>query len=156
MTSPLDFAIQEELRLVEAIKQNSRRLTAPLLVVLVKTFVPPALVFVAFAVFGPVVVPVIERLSGGVLFPSTLYIAGFLLTILLVWRVWRWSETRFGGVVLLRRLGQVTMAVLNVEKAIDAARANPSQASVQQVRALTRRAWDLYAEAMRAYGLEVE
>lgn len=156
MTSSLDSAIQDELRLIEAIKQNSRRLTAPLLIVLVKTFIPPALVFVAFTLLGPVLVPVIERLTGGVLFPSTLYIAGLLLTIFLVWRVWRWSETRFGGVALLRRLGQVTMAVFKVEKAIDAARANPTPAEVQQVRALTRRAWDVYAETMRAYGLKVE
>lgn len=156
MTSSLDTAIQDELRLIEAIKYNSRRLTVPVLVVLIKTFAPPLLLFVAFTLPGPVLVPSLSRLSGDLIYPSTLYIAWVLLTIFLVWRVWRWSEARFGGVGLLRRLGRVTMAVLNVEKAIDVARANPAQADVNHISTLTQQAWDMYSEAMRACGLKVE
>lgn len=152
----LDTIIQDELRLIEAIKQNSRRLTAPLLALLVKTFVPPVLVFLAFVVFAPVLIPAVERLTSGLIFANTLYIAGLLITIFLVWRVWRWSEARFGGLALTRRLNQVTMAVFNVEKAIDAAKTRPEQADAASITHLTRHAWDVFQETMRAYGFEVE
>lgn len=155
-TDNLDSAIQNELRLIEAIKQHSRRLTAPLLIVLVKTFVPPVLVFLAFVVFGPVLVPAIVQLTGGFIFPNTLYIAGMLVTIFLVWRVWQWSEARFGGLGLMRRLNQVTIAVFKVERAIDAARARPEQADLAAISRLTQHAWGVYQETMRAYGFEVE
>jgi hypothetical protein len=48
------------------------------------------------------------------------------------------------------------MAVFNVEKAIDTAKAQPEQADLTNITRLTRHAWDVYQETLRAYGFEVE
>lgn len=154
----LDEALQNERRLVEAIKRNSRRLTLPLLAVLVKTFALPVLALAVLSALNIFLRQLIERLLPGSPLSGTLYVVGLLVTFWLAYQVWRRSEKRFGGAALVRHLGQVTMAVMNVERAIDAARVKPAptEDDLAAVAALSETAWTTYVEAMQAYGLQVE
>lgn len=156
MPTSLEAAIQEEQQLIEAIKHHSRRLTLPLLAVLLKTFAPPVLVFGLSTTATMFAASETERLAPGLGFSTTVQIVGLVVTLVLMWRVWRWAERRFGGGALLRRLRQVTAAVLTIEKVIDAAKANPDPEAIARISHLTHHTWSLFVEAMRACGLEVE
>ncbi len=154
----LDDTLQTERQLIEAIKRSSRRLTLPLLAVLVKTFALPVLALAALSALNIFLRQLIERLLPGSSFSGAVYVAGLLVAFWLTYQVWRRSENRFGGWALVRRLGQVTMAVLNVERAIDAARVkpNPTEDDLAAISALSETAWTIYVETMQAYGLQVE
>lgn len=153
----LDALIREELDLIEDIKRNSQRLSQPLFGALARTFGPPMLVFMAFTALSTLLVNAVERAFPGGMLSVTLYLVGLLVTIVLMWCVWRAMEARHGGAALIRRLGEVTMAVREAERAIEAARAQaePSRQQLADIRARTRAAWQVYAEAMRAHGLDV-
>lgn len=153
---PYETILRERLQLVETIKVNTRRLSARLLGVLIKTFLPPALMFACCAALLTFVHALVLARWPDSFLATTLYIAGLLLTIFLMWRVWRWSEARFGGAGLVRRLGSVTLTVFAVEKAVDAAGQQPSPQDADRIIALAERAWDVYTEAMQTYGLQVE
>lgn len=157
-TNDLDQAIQNELRLIAAIKTNTRRLNAPLYGVLLRTFLPPAAVFGLLGAAIILVSQTVERLTPGTFLNITVYVIGLIATIWLTRRAWFWAEARFGGMKLLRRLGQVTMAVLQAEKAVEAGRAKaaPTPDDIAHIAAQTQAAWNVYTEAMRAYGLQVE
>lgn len=155
MPVSLDSAIQEKQHLIEAITYNSRRLTLPLLAVLLKTFAPPVLVFGVTATVTMLLAGETERRAPGLGLSTTVQIVGLIVTLVLMWRVWRWAEARFGGGALLRRLRQVTLAVFALETAIDAAKAQPTPTDVEQINHLNHHTWKLFTDTLRAYGLEV-
>jgi len=102
-------------------------------------------------------VTAVERAFPGGTLSVTLYMVGLLVTIVLMWRVWRAMESRHGGAALIRHLGEVTMAVREAERAVETTRAQsePTRQQLADIRARTRAAWEVYAAAMRAHGLDV-
>jgi hypothetical protein len=154
----LEAAIQDELAMIEAIKRSSTRLSAPLLGRLLKTLAAPLIVFIAFGGVSSFIRSFLDETFPDGFLSVSVYMALLLFAIWLIWRVWRWSSARFGGGTLMARLRDVTMAVYMAEKAITAARARPAPDAddIAEINRLTRQAWNTYAEAMRAYGYEVE
>jgi hypothetical protein len=154
----LDESIQTERDLIDAIRQNSRRLTLPILIVMLKTFAIPVGVFVlAWIASGYIRGWVAENFQDGSL-NSTTFLSTTLATFALTWIAWRWAEKRFGGLRLIRRLGSVSRAVLRVETAIETARRSESPApqELTEIDRLAHEAWDTYVNAMHESGFQVD
>jgi hypothetical protein len=152
----LEDAIRAKTELMERIKGSTRRLTMPILGKLVRTALPPYLVFMACWVVGSYAREyVANSFNDNSLNTLTAFTSGLVL-LGLTWSAARWTERRYGGFALLGRLLGISRSVLTVEQAIDAARANPSPEAIRAVHAQVREAWTSYVQAMAASGFTVE
>jgi hypothetical protein len=154
----IDDGLQTERDLIDAIRRNSRRLTLPILLIILKTFAVPFGAFiVGWLASGYIRGWAAENFQSDAL-NSTTYLSTTLATFALTWIAWRWAERRFGGLRMIRGLGRVSRAVLRVETAIETARRkeSPAPEDVSEIDRLAHAAWDTYTEAMRESGLQVD
>jgi hypothetical protein len=154
----LEESIRTERELIAAIRASSRRLSIPILMVIVKTFAVPFLAFIALLIMGGYFRAFMNNQFQDVGVNSTAQFAAALLTVAGTVIAWRWAERRFGGLTLVRRLATVSRAVLRVEQAIESARSQstPAADDLARIDALANEAWDTYLHTMRASGLPVD
>jgi hypothetical protein len=154
----LEESIRTERELIAAIRASSRRLSIPILMVIVKTFAIPFLAFIALLIVGGYFRAFMNNQFQDAGVNSSAQFAAALATVAGTVITWRWAERRFGGLALVRRLATVSRAVLRVEQAIESARAQPSIApdELARIDVLANEAWDTYQHAMRASGLPVD
>jgi hypothetical protein len=154
----IDDSLQTERDLIEAIRNSSKRLTLPILLIILKTLLVPVVVFiVAWIASGYIRGWAAEKFLNDSL-NSTTYLSTTLATFALTWIAWRWAEARFGGLRLIRGLARVSRAVLRVETAIETARRKeaPAPEDLTEIDRLAHAAWDTYSGAMHESGLQVD
>jgi hypothetical protein len=152
----LEDAVRAKTELMERIKSNTRRLTVPILVKLLRTVLPPYLVFMALWVAGSYARSYVANTFNDSSLNTLTALTSGLVLLALTWAAARWTERRFGGFALLGRLFGISRSVLTVEQAIDAAKGNPSQEAIRAVHAQVQTAWEGYINAMAASGFTVE
>jgi hypothetical protein len=154
----LEQVIQTERELIDAIRSSSRRLTIPILLVLLKTFAIPLLAFVATWIIGGYFRAWMHNQFQDAGIDSSAQLAVAIATIAVTVVVGRWAEQRFGGFALIRRLMGISRAVLDVETALEAVRTKPAPTrdELAQIDTMAHDAWNTYAEAMKAYGFQVD
>ncbi|MBZ0279095.1 MAG: hypothetical protein K8L97_00060 [Anaerolineae bacterium] len=155
----LDESIQRERELIETIKRNSQQQSNRALLVILKTFAAPLVVFLAVGGVGVTALRYVESTfgtGGGVSLLTAISVT--LVMIAATVSAWRWSERQFGGAAFVGRLFRVTRQVLEAEQAIERAKAKPQPElrDLTEIESLTQAAWATYAEAMRGIGLSVE
>lgn len=159
MSTPvsLEEAIAIKSELMDAIRAQSRKLTVPIMLVMLKTFGIPVLVFLAAWIAGGYFRAFMNNQFQDASINSSAQVAASIAVVALTVVAWRWSEKRFGGIGLLRRLAGVSRAVLQVETAIETAKGKPAPSSdeIAEIDHLAHEAWNTYVKAMRAYGFQV-
>lgn len=151
----LDETIQIERNLIEAIRRSSRQLTGSIMLILLKTFAVPLIVFVVTWVIGGYLRSYVDANFRDASLTTLTTISTSLVSLGLTWAAWRWSEKRYSGLKLVRGLGRVSQSVLRVERAIEATRQTqiPAPEDLTEIDRLAHAAWDTYVQAMREVGL---
>lgn len=151
----LDETIQIERNLIEAIRRNSRRLTIPIMLILLKTFAVPLAIFIAVWIASGSLRSYLDAAYSDPTLNTMTNLSTTVVTLVLTLVAWRWSEKRYGGLKLIRGLGRVSQSVLRVERAIEATRQTqiPAPEDLTEIDRLAHNAWDTYVQAMREAGL---
>lgn len=154
----LEDSIRTERELIDAIRASSRRLSFPILLVIVKTFAVPLLAFIVLWFAGGYFRAFMNNQFQDTSINSTAQLAAALATVAGTIIAWRWAERRFGGLSLIRRMAGISRAVLRVEQAIETARARNTATSddLARIDALAQEAWDTYVRSMRESGFQVD
>ncbi len=151
----LDETMQIERNLIEAIRRSSRRLSLPIMWILLKTFAVPLAVFVVVWIVSGTLRSYLDAAYQDASLNTMTNLSTTLVTLALTWAAWRWSEKRFGGLKLIRGLVRVSQSVLRVERAIEATRQTqiPAPEDLTEIDRLAHAAWDTYVQAMDEVGL---
>ncbi|MBL8155826.1 MAG: hypothetical protein JNM70_16710 [Anaerolineae bacterium] len=158
-TSPsIEDSLQTERELIEAIKRTSRRRSLPMLGRFALTLILPYLVFMGLWLLGDTVRAYVDVTFGQSFLNFTTALSTLLVLFMGTWVVWRWSEKRFGGLALVRRLLGISRSVLAVDEAIDAlkAQADPAPEAIRQVQEMAYQVWDQYLKAMDDSGMPIQ
>jgi len=154
----LEDSIQREQALIETIKRHSQRVSNRALLVILKTFAAPLIVFLAVGGVGVAALRYVETTFGAgdglsLLTAVSVTLAMIAATI----SAWRWSEKQFGGAAFVGRLFKVTRQVFAAEQAIERAKAKPQPElrDLTEIEGLTKGAWATFTEAMWGIGVEV-
>jgi hypothetical protein len=155
---PLDESLQLENELIAAIQRDSRQKAPVIQGRIMRTILFTGLTFALLFFVSLEVRNVISRAFNDVGLNSTTTIAAMLVVAAGTYVAARWANSAWGGFSLMRRLGGVSRAVLQVQLAIERAKSStpPSQAELNQINQLAHRAWDTYVQAMHDSGLRVE
>ncbi len=143
-------------QLIDAIRQHTRQHSGAIFRVLLFTFGIPWIVFIITWLIGDYARRYVGETFNDSFLNLTTAISTFLVVVAATYSTWRWAERRFGGGALVRRLLQTTRAVLEVEKAIEATRTQPSETQDQETERLARQAWETYTRGMRESGFPVQ
>jgi hypothetical protein len=154
----LDDSIQRERDLVEAIKRGTRRHTRAILRALFLTLLFPYLAFMVAWLGGNYARAYVNDNFQSSFMSLSTSISSFVVLFAATYYVWRWSEKRFGGLALTRRLMGIAQHVLQVEKAIETVKRKPQTESADfvEIEELTQAAWQQYLQIMREAGFPVE
>ncbi len=154
----LDDSIQRERDLVAAIKQGTRRYTSAMLKALFLTLLFPYLAFMAAWIGGDYARGYVNANFDSSFTSLTTSLSSFIVLFAATYYTWRWSEKRFGGLALARRLLGISRGVLRVEQALDELKRKPQPESADylHIEELTQSAWQVYLQSMREAGFPVE
>lgn len=158
-TSPsIEDSLQTERELIEAIKRTSRRRSLPMLGRFALTLILPYLVFMGLWLLGDTVRAYVDVMFRQSFLNFTTALSTLLVLFMGTWAAWRWSEKRFGGLALLRRLLGVSRSVLAVDEAIAALKTqtDPAPEAIRHVQEMAYAVWDQYLKAMDDSGMPIQ
>jgi magnesium-transporting ATPase (P-type) len=154
----LDESLQLENELIAAIQRDSKQKAGVIRTRIMKTLLFIGLTFALLFFLSMEVRNWVSRTFADTGLNTTTTIAWMLVVAVGTYFSARWADRAWGGFSLIRRLGGVSRAVLQVQLAIERAKASgsPGPAELNQIDQLAHRAWDTYVQAMHDSGLRVE
>jgi hypothetical protein len=156
--NPLEESRQLENELIAAIQRDSKAKAGVIRSRIMKTILFTGLTFALLYFLSMEIRNWINRAFNDTGLNTTTTLSAMLVVAAGTYVSARWADRAWGGFSLVRRLGGVSRAVLQVQMAIERAKAGGSgnPAEIQQINQLAQRAWDTYVQAMRDSGLRVD
>lgn len=156
MSLNLDDVVRKTQLLSEKIKTSSQRYTPQVLRLLAYSLIPPVIVFLLVGAVSVFVRQYVDNLFNDASLNNLTNLSTSLVLIIATLTAGRWGERRSGGLGLVRHLLGVSRKVLDVEQAVDRAKAAPETADFSQIESLRQEAWQTYVKAMGDAGIVVE
>ncbi len=111
-------SLENAQQIYDTISQNTPRLSRPLLFKLAQSALVPFLVFTISMVISAYARQYVDFTFQDDNLSLLTAFSTSLLTLVLTWRAWQWSERRFNGWANMRRMFSVVSSVARLEKAL--------------------------------------